>query len=133
MDASTIVVLWSDNGFQLGENGLWAKRSNHEAALRTPLIMGGPGVPGLRTDHIVESIDVFPTVSALCGLPAARGIDGRSLTRILDGSESRDRRDFAVSQFPSGPQIMSYSLRTKRHRLTLLVEVGKKHCRKRVV
>lgn len=82
---NTIVVVWSDHGFSLGEHGTWGKHSLYEEALRAPLIIRYPDIPhkGERSDAIVETVDVFPTLTALCGIPQPEGLDGRALVPQL--------------------------------------------------
>lgn len=78
---NTIVVVWSDHGMLLGEHAIWGKHCLYENALRSPLIIRAPGLvqPGRTSTAIVETVDVFPTLVELCGLPVPAGLDGRSL------------------------------------------------------
>ncbi len=79
---NTIVVVWSDHGFQLGENDMWAKHTLFEQALRSPLLIRYPGMrhPGATSRAIVETVDVMPTLLELCGLPLPDvSLDGTSL------------------------------------------------------
>ncbi len=78
---NTVVVVWSDHGFLLGEHAIWGKHCLYEHALRAPLIFQYPGMtePGKQSNAVVETVDVFPTLVDLCGLPAREGLDGRSL------------------------------------------------------
>ena len=81
---NTIVVLWGDHGFHLGDLGIWTKHTNYEQANRIPLIFVAPGVtePGSFTGQLAESVDVYPTLAELAGFPAPKGpqpIDGVSL------------------------------------------------------
>ena len=82
---NTIVVFLSDNGYHLGEHGLWAKQSLFEEAARVPLIFAGPGVSakGQKSSRIVEFVDIYPTLADLAGLPAPKGLDGVSLRPLL--------------------------------------------------
>ncbi len=77
----TIVVLWGDHGLLLGEHGIWGKHCLYENSLRSPLLIRAPGLaqPGATSAALVETVDVFPTLADLCGLPAPSGHDGRSL------------------------------------------------------
>ena len=81
LDENTIVVVWSDHGFLLGEHAIWGKHCLYERALRSPLIIRSPGMQqaGVTSDAIVETVDLFPTLIDLCELPAPQGLDGRSL------------------------------------------------------
>ncbi len=84
----TIVVVWSDHGFLLGEHGIWGKHSLYEDALRSPLIIRAPGLrePGAKSTATVETVDVFPTLADICGLPLPRTLDGATLRPFLERS-----------------------------------------------
>jgi iduronate 2-sulfatase len=86
LDDNTIVVVWSDHGFLLGEHAIWGKHCLYEHALRCPLIIRKPGMkqPGAISTAMVETVDVFPTLADLCGLAAPDGLDGLSLRPMLD-------------------------------------------------
>jgi iduronate 2-sulfatase len=115
----TIIVLWGDHGFHLGDHGIWTKHTNYEQANRIPLLIVAPGVtpPGSRTHQLAESVDLFPTLAELAGLPAPSGpqpIDGRSLVPVLKDPQARVR-DHAYHCFPK--ERMGRAIRTERHRL----------------
>jgi len=80
-EKNTIVVVWSDHGFLLGEHAIWGKHCLYDKALRSPLMIRHPGLeaPGLASVATVETVDLFPTLTDLCGLPSPSGLDGRSL------------------------------------------------------
>ncbi|MEY2880949.1 MAG: Choline-sulfatase [Verrucomicrobiota bacterium] len=80
-EQNTIVVVWGDHGFLLGEHAIWGKHCLYEEALRSPLLIRHPGLlqPGARSAATVETVDIFPTLADLCGLAAPAGLDGRSL------------------------------------------------------
>ncbi|MEZ6123905.1 MAG: sulfatase [Planctomycetaceae bacterium] len=82
-EQNTIVVLWSDHGFHLGEKQRWAKRTLWEETTRVPLIIKTPNLNPGRCDHPVGLIDLFPTLTDLCGLPEKQGLEGHSLTQLL--------------------------------------------------
>ncbi len=118
----TIIVLWGDHGWKLGEHGAWCKHSNVENDTRAPLIMAVPGLPtaGRKSDALVELVDVYPTLAELCKLPLPGHLEGTSLVPVL-----RDPTSFvksaAFSQYPrhvNGQMLMGYSMRTDRYRLT---------------
>ncbi|MCF7816407.1 MAG: sulfatase, partial [Kiritimatiellales bacterium] len=69
MESNTVVVLWGDNGFHLGDNGIIGKDTDFEAAAHCPLIVRAPSVAPGRTDRLVELVDIFPTLCELAGLP----------------------------------------------------------------
>ena len=124
----TIIVLWGDHGFHLGELGIWTKHVNFETATRIPLVVVAPGIttPGSRTDQLAETVDIFPTLSDLAGLPAPTGpqpIDGASLLDTLkDPSQRVD--DHAYHCFPRGGKL-GRAIRTERYRLVAWTPLGK--------
>lgn len=112
---NTIVVLWGDHGWKLGEYGEWAKHTNFEVDTRIPLIVRAPGVRPARTRALAETIDLYPTLAELAGLPLAAGVQGSSLLPLLR-DPGRPGKEAALSQYPRG-EVMGYSLRTDRYRL----------------
>ena len=121
----TVIVLWSDHGFHLGQHGLWCKTSCFELDDRVPLIVAPPRYPnaGDRTDAIVELLDIYPTLAELCGLTPPQFLQGRSLMPLLARSDAM-WEDAAITQHPrpayykKEPEAMGYSLRTDRFRYT---------------
>ncbi len=116
---NTIVVLWGDHGWHLGDHGLWTKHTNYEQANRIPLIVAGPGVttPGSATKQLAETVDVYPTLAELAGLPLPAGpqpIDGLSLASVLRDPSARVR-DHAYHMFPR--KVLGRAIRTERYRL----------------
>lgn len=116
---NTIVVLWGDHGFHLGDLGIWTKHTNYEQANRIPILITAPGVtqPGSSTKQLAESVDIFPTLSELAGLPAPSGpqpIDGVSLVPVLKDPSARVR-DHAYHAYPK--RQLGRSIRTERYRL----------------
>jgi iduronate 2-sulfatase len=81
LEKKTIVVVWSDHGFLLGEHAIWGKHCLYEHALRSPFLLRHPGLtqPGVTCTATVETVDIFPTLAELCGIPSPTGLDGRSL------------------------------------------------------
>lgn len=93
---NTVVVLWGDHGWHLGEHAVWGKHTLFEESLRSPLIIMSPSIdglpmidqPGEKTDAVVETIDVFPTLCELAGLPAPPRTDGVSLVPQLKSANA---------------------------------------------
>jgi arylsulfatase A-like enzyme len=84
---NTIVVFWSDHGYYMGEHTWWGmKHNNYEGATRNCLIMAQPAMKhaGTKTAALAQSVDLAPTLTELCGLPAQAGFQGRSLKPVLD-------------------------------------------------
>ncbi len=114
---NTIVVLWGDHGWHLGDHGQWCKHTNFERATRLPLMIKVPWMPGAsQIDALTESIDIYPTLLDLCGLPHPPQLEGDSLVPILEAPESAGDAD-ALSQYPRSGN-MGYSMRTDRYRYT---------------
>lgn len=114
---NTIVVLWSDHGYKLGDFGSWAKHTNFEFDTRVPLIVSAPGLPrGKRCDAVVELVDLHPTLSELAGLKVHSGAEGESFADSV-GDPSLPGQGAAFSQFPKGG-YMGYTVRTATHRYT---------------
>jgi iduronate 2-sulfatase len=116
---STIVVLWGDHGFHLGDLGIWTKHTNYEQANRIPIVFVVPGVVqrGSSTKQLAETVDIFPTLAELAGLPAPNGpqkIDGVSLVPVLKDPASRVR-DHAFHAYPRSR--LGRAIRTERYRL----------------
>lgn len=80
---NTIVVVWGDHGFSLGEHGLWVKHSPFELANRIPLIVRAPGVTPGVADGLVESVDLYPTLVELASLPAPAHLQGTTFVPAL--------------------------------------------------
>jgi arylsulfatase A-like enzyme len=114
---NTIVVLWGDHGWHLGDHGMWCKHTNYEQAVRSPLIMAAPGqkTKGAKTESPAEFVDIFPTLCELAGLPIPERVEGISLVPVLDDS-AVTVREAALGQFPRGKDKMGYTLRDKRYR-----------------
>lgn len=116
---NTIIVLWGDHGFHLGDHGIWTKHTNYEQANRIPILISAPGItqPNSSTRQLAESVDIFPTLAELAQLPPPSGpqaIDGLSLVPVLKDSDSRIR-DHAFHCFPK--QTLGRAIRTERYRL----------------
>jgi len=116
---NTIVVLWGDHGWHLGDHGIWCKHTNYEQAARIPVLVAGPGVKaGAKTASLVETVDIYPTLAELAGLPAPAGLDGRSFAATLR-DPAAPHRDHAIHVYPrSAPgAVLGRAIRTERHRL----------------
>ncbi|PXA03533.1 iduronate-2-sulfatase [Coraliomargarita sinensis] len=118
---NTIVVLWGDHGWKLGDHSSWCKHTNFECDTRVPLIVACPklGTARGKTNAIVELIDLYPTLAELCGLQAPAHLQGKSLVPILENPRSAHRR-FAYSSYPRRPHddIIGHSIRSARYRYT---------------
>ena len=128
---NTVIVLWGDHGWHLGDHNLWCKHTNFEQATHSPLIIAAPNNKAGNTISITEHVDIFPTVCDLVGVTIPEVVDGKSLVPIMKNKKATVI-EYAVSQYPrSGSQIetgrlgyntaeyMGYSIRDNRYRLFL--------------
>jgi iduronate 2-sulfatase len=114
----TVVILWGDHGWHLGDHGLWGKQTNFESATHAPLIVRVPGTAAGRSSRaLVELLDIYPSLCELAGLPLPEHLDGRSFGPLLEDPD-RAWKPAALSQYPRG-RAMGRSMRTGRYRLTL--------------
>jgi iduronate 2-sulfatase len=117
---NTIVVLWGDHGWKLGEHASWCKHSNVENDTNAPLLIAAPSAKakGQSTTALVEFVDIYPTLSELAGLPLPSHLEGVSAKPLLD-TPDRPWKTAAFSQYPRGlpdQQLMGYAMRTDRYR-----------------
>ena len=130
LDENTIVVLYGDHGYHLGEQGLWGKTTNFELDTRVPLIVRAPGMKAASeaSSSLVELVDLYPTLAELAGLPITKQLEGESFAAILN-DPNHITKTAAFSQYPRGGGLMGYSMRTANHRLTTWVhrQTGKIH------
>jgi arylsulfatase A-like enzyme len=128
---NTIIVLWGDHGWHLGDHDLWEKHTNMEQATRAPLIVAAPGMKAGKSNSLSEHLDIFPTICDLAGLNVPSQLQGKSLKPIMQNNSSAVK-DFSVSQYPrklskedtqkagfDSNKIMGYSLRTSKYRFTI--------------
>ena len=120
MDENTIIVLWGDHGWHLGDHGYWTKHTNYEQANIIPILMVAPGVttPGSSTEQIIETVDIYPTLAELAGLDKPKGpqpIDGLSMVPVLKAPE-KQIKDYAYHSFLKSRHI-GQAIRTDRYRL----------------
>ena len=122
---NTIIVLWGDHGYHLGEFGQWGKFTCYEIATRVPLMVSVPGARHGRSDELVEVVDIYPTLSDLCGLVCPENLSGSSFEPILYGKPEKWKKNTAFSQIKrpyltrSSDDVVThvgYTLRTKKWR-----------------
>ncbi len=128
MKDNTLIVLWGDHGYHLGEQGFWCKSSNYELDARVPLIFSHPKLPqDKQVSSIVELVDVYPTIIDVCDIQAQTPLSGRSLVGLMEGN-TENWSNYAFNQFgrPYGAALhgeglshMGYSVRSDQFRLTL--------------
>ncbi|MEO0413918.1 MAG: endo-1,4-beta-xylanase, partial [Verrucomicrobiota bacterium] len=114
---NTIVVLWGDHGWKLGDHSSWCKHTNFECDTRVPLLMRVPGMTdGTPTSRLVELIDLYPTLCELTGLPTPMHCQGRSFKKLLGDAEA-GHRNSAYSSYPARKE-MGHSIRFGNFRYT---------------
>lgn len=113
---NTVVILWSDHGYHLGEKGLWGKTTNYELDTRVAMICRKPGMKtaGKRTKALVELVDVYPSLVDLCGMKADSPLEGTSVAPLLENPD-REWKGAAFSQFGRG-KALGYAMRTENYR-----------------
>ncbi|USN99718.1 MAG: sulfatase-like hydrolase/transferase [Phycisphaeraceae bacterium] len=118
---NTIVILWGDHGWHLGDHGMYCKHTNYEQATRAPLIIAAPGEGEHGVTHAgpVEFVDIYPTLCDLAGVPIPTDLHGVTLRPAMEDPD-HDVKAVAVSQYPRHAegkgQVMGYSLRDRRYR-----------------
>lgn len=133
---NTIIVLWGDHGWHLGDHDLWTKHTNFEQATRAPLIIASPGVQSGETNQLSEHVDIFPTICNLASLSIPEVLDGKSLLPLMKSKEN-SVKEFVVSQYPrkikkedvqklglKNGNLMGYAFRNKRYRFILWMNNG---------
>lgn len=114
LDKNTIIVLWGDHGWHLGDDRVWGKHTLSEWALRSPLIIKLPGGrKGAVSNKIVSSVDIYPTLMEICGFPMPHKTDGKSFAVLLRDPAYKAWKNVAYSYFNKG-----ITVRTDQYRFT---------------
>ncbi len=123
LDDDTIVVVWGDHGWKLGEHGSWCKQTNYDDDTRVPLLIRAPGrhAAGASTDRLVELVDLYPTLSELAGVEVREDMEGSSLVPLMV-SPTREWKSAAFSLYirrpkhsPDNKRYMGRSMVTDRY------------------
>lgn len=103
---NTIVVLWGDHGWKLGEHNSWCKQSNYDIDVRVPLMIRTPGHPmaGSKTESLVELVDLYPTLCDAAGLPIPADMEGTSFKQLM-AKPDQPWKSAVFSQFHRAPRI----------------------------
>lgn len=128
---NTIVILWGDHGWHLGDHNLWCKHTNFEQATHAPLIISAPWIKPSVSKSMTEFVDIFPTLCDLAGVPVPSHLDGKSLMPVMK-NPNYSVKEFSASQYPRNGsdaetgrlgfaegKCMGYSIRTSRYRYTV--------------
>lgn len=115
--SNTIIILWSDHGFHIGEKMHWEKRSLWEESTRVPLIIVAPqvAVAGGRSSRTVGLIDLYPTLVELCDLPNKHGLEGRSLVPLLGNPNKEWDYPALTTQMPGNHSVRTEDWRYIRY------------------
>jgi iduronate 2-sulfatase len=121
---NTIIVLWGDHGWHLGDHGIWCKHTNYEQAARIPLIVVAPqvGKSGVATSSLAESVDVYPTLCELAGLPVPKKLDGQSFAAALKDPAAATKNEI-IHVYPRGNRL-GRAVRNERYRLVEWKTIG---------
>jgi arylsulfatase A-like enzyme len=121
----TIIVLWGDHGWKLGEHASWCKMTNLEIDARVPMIMSVPGMAGngRQSDKLVEFVDIYPTLCDAAEIPIPKTLEGTSYKPLLENPDA-EWKTAAFSQFlregkwvaPDGVEYMGHAIRTDQYR-----------------
>jgi iduronate 2-sulfatase len=120
----TIIVLWGDHGWHLGDHGIWCKHTNYEQAARIPLLVVAPGVTkaGTRTRALVETVDIYPTLCELAGLSPQTPLDGQSFAAVLR-DPTTSTRDSITHVYPR-TNVLGRAIRNDRYRMVEWKAIG---------
>ena len=128
---NTVIVLWGDHGWKLGEHGMWCKHTAFEVDTRGPLIISAPNIKkNVKTNALAEYVDVFPTLVDLCGFEIPVHLQGESLLPVLTDPDSSVKEQ-AFSIWPSyrgasndkSKKVIGYSVRTPKYRYTEWIRI----------
>ena len=126
---NTIVILWGDHGWHLGDHKLWNKHSDFEQATRSPMIIMDPSIgKKITISTPTEFVDIYPTLCDLAGIDSPQNLAGTTLKPLINGSKKRVKK-YAVSEITRG-KIIGYSLRFDRYRLTTWVGNNPRYAKK---
>ena len=104
---NTVVLIFGDHGWNLGEHGLWCKHCNFDNAMRVPLIFRGPGVgKGKKTSTLAEFVDLYPTLCEIAGISLPEHLEGESLADVLE-NPSNEHKTKVFSRFHAGESIIT--------------------------
>lgn len=123
----TLIVLWSDHGYKLGEYGAWSKHTTHEVDLKIPLIVVAPqSMPqGSRSLAIVETVDIYPTILDFAGIEHPNHLEGASFKGVVLGQTDVAKKAAysEITRWVSGVKLRGQSVRNDRYRYTAWVSV----------
>ena len=115
LDKNTIIIIWGDHGWHLGDQQIWGKHTLFENALKSPLIIYSPfkSLQARKVDYVVETVDIYPTVMELCDLKSSIDLDGESLVPLIEG-EQPPGESAAYSYFNKGISLRTSKIPTHK-------------------
>ena len=121
---NTVIVLWGDHGWHLGDHGMWSKHTNYEQATRIPLLVkAARQTKGGASGAMVETVDIYPTLCELAGLKTPEKLDGISFAPLVTGKSAKGERDHVTHVFPRGNRL-GRAIRTPTHRFVEWKTIG---------
>jgi len=127
---NTIIILWGDHGWKLGEHNMWCKHTQFELDNHVPLLIRVPGqkTAGMKSDAFVEFVDMYPTLCELAGLELPEHLQGKSFVQLIENPD-KDWKEGAISYWPMGrdnPEmlVMGFTVKTDRYRYTEWIKTG---------
>lgn len=122
LSKNTIIVLWGDHGWHLGDHGIWCKHTNYQQATRIPVMVSAPGIAAARSHSFIETVDIYPTLCELAGLKAPAGLDGQSFVQVLK-DPTKQTRHHIIHVYPRN-DLLGRAIRTERYRLVEWKKIG---------
>ncbi len=123
LSESTIIVFWGDHGWHLGDHQFWCKHTNYEQAARIPFLMSVPGkANGKRTSALIETVDIYPTLCEVAGLPSREGLDGLSFAPLFE-DPAQSARESIIHVYPRS-KLLGRAIRTARYRMVEWKQIG---------
>jgi len=120
LEDNTVIILWGDHGWQLGDQRIWGKHTVLERSSASALMVSAPGHgKGIINNRIVSSVDIYPTLMELCHVPCPEGLDGHSFVRLLDLPDDSTWNDVAYTYYEH-----TLSVRTPNYRLARCIDNG---------
>ncbi len=129
LDENTIVILWGDHGWKLGEHGMWCKHTQFHVDNHVPLIIKAPGHTAAKTDALVEFVDIYPSLCEMAGLELPDHLQGTSFVPLVE-NPNKKWKEGALSYWPESNRgnpekvVMGYTVQTDRYRYTEWVRVS---------
>ena len=114
LDEDTIVVVWGDHGWHLGEHTFWGKHNTTHLAMRVPLIVTVPGKKVGPSKSLVETSDLFPTLCELAGIPIPATVQGKSFVSVLNAPEKPFRK-VAYTRYGPGDAVVTEQFNYTRY------------------